>query len=160
MGKKLVEQKNKLKPDSSIYSLIIANILILVLAIIEDWSLGPLLIIYWWQSVIIGVFNFIKITRLKNFHTNHLKSRGKQLPANELTKMGMAFFFAFHYGIFHAGYLVLSRTSLSKAYFIIYLNCSSVACSQNLFSCCCVGFVISLFNISFFHLPQFSFFLK
>ena len=103
----LVEQKNnfKLKPDSSIYSLIIANILILVLAIIENWSLGPLLIIYWWQSIIIGLFNFIKITRLKNFHTNHLKSRGKQLPANELTKMGMAFFFAFHYGIFHVAYL-------------------------------------------------------
>lgn len=92
--------------DIPALTLVISNIITLVLAIAEGWSLVTILFIYWSQSVIIGVFNFIKIISLKKFTTDGFKINGKHTVPSEATKWFIAFFFAVHYGIFHLVYFV------------------------------------------------------
>jgi len=82
-----------------------------IFAIYESWDLLTIMFIYWCQSVIIGVFTFFKILDLKNFSTENVYVNNKITVANKATKIGIAFFFLFHYGFFHFGYftfLVLS----------------------------------------------------
>lgn len=88
----------------STLSLIFSNILVLVFAIIDELSALSILRFYWMQSVIIGIFNFITILNLKEFSTEGFKRGNKQQPANDATKRSTAFFFLFHYGLFHFVY--------------------------------------------------------
>ncbi len=95
------------RPSSySAFSLIIANVITGVLAVYEGWSLQELMFIYWAQSIIIGYFSIRRMLDLKRFSTENFKSNGVRPPENEATKRSTATFFAFHYGAFHAGYMV------------------------------------------------------
>jgi len=90
--------------DHSTLFLLFANFIMIFFAIYENWNLLTIMFIYWCQSVIIGVFTFFKILNLKNFSTEGMRfSNGPALPTTG-TKIGMAFFFLFHYGFFHFGY--------------------------------------------------------
>lgn len=91
---------------SSALSLVIANLITIALAIHEGWLLQEIMLIYWAQSVIIGIFSVRRMLDLKQFSTENFKSNGVRPPENEATKRSTAAFFAFHYGFFHAGYLV------------------------------------------------------
>ena len=51
----------------SAWSLLISNLLIALFTIIEKQSVLNMLWVYWFQSVIIGVFNFFRILSLKEF---------------------------------------------------------------------------------------------
>ena len=44
--------------DRSVRSLILANGITIALALILRWELGPLMWVYWAQSVTIGIFQF------------------------------------------------------------------------------------------------------
>lgn len=94
------------RPGSSALSLVIANLVAIVLAVFEGWDLGELMLVYWAQSVIIGYFNVRRILDLNEFSTANFQINDVQPPANEQTKRSTAFFFAFHYGFFHAIYLL------------------------------------------------------
>ncbi|PIN98497.1 MAG: hypothetical protein COT90_03925 [Candidatus Diapherotrites archaeon CG10_big_fil_rev_8_21_14_0_10_31_34] len=88
--------------DSSAKVLILSNLITIVLAVVFSWSVFVIVWIYWFQSVIIGFFNFIRIITLEN-----RLILGEQL--NQITSLGkifLGFFFVFHYGIFHLVYLV------------------------------------------------------
>lgn len=88
-------------------SLIFSNLSVFFFALIENITASDVLWIYWSQSVIIGVFNFVSIISLKEFSTEGLKQGGKQpLPTNAV-KAFTAFFFLFHYGFFHLVYAML-----------------------------------------------------
>lgn len=71
--------------DSSSISLISSNLIVIILAVTQNWDISTLLWIYWIQSIIIGFFQFFRIFSLKIF---------------------TAFFFAFHYGFFHFIYAI------------------------------------------------------
>lgn len=92
--------------DRSIWSLLIANIFTLILAITQGWNLLVLMWIYWGQSVIIGIFNFVKILNLKDYSTANFKINDKNVKPSEGTKIFVAVFFLFHYGFFHFGYMI------------------------------------------------------
>jgi len=114
--------KNKLKEvpginfNSSAYFLLIANIITIILAVTEKWSLITLLWIYWGQSVIIGIFNFVKIISLKDFDATGF--RINKQPAEKMSKRFVkyytAFFFLIHYGGFHLAYSVFLLKGFSK----------------------------------------------
>ena len=72
--------------------LIFSNLVTIVAALYFGWNLFILLAIYWFQSVTIGFFNFLKILYLK------------QSPL--LTRIFSCLFFAFHYGFFHFVYII------------------------------------------------------
>jgi hypothetical protein len=93
--------------DLSIFVLIFTNIVIMIIAIKEDWNILQLLWIYLAQNYIIGVFSFIRILSLKKFKTNGLLISGKAVNRTKKTKYQIAFFFLFHYGFFHVIYTVL-----------------------------------------------------
>ncbi len=96
--------KRGLRNEPSTWSLLGSNLFVIILAVVEGWNILTIMWIYWAQSVIIGVFNFIRILTLKNFSTKGVKFSGKPVPASELVKIPIAFFFLFHYGFFHFGY--------------------------------------------------------
>jgi len=105
----LNELLGELGPDTQL--LLLSNILVIILALVQHWSIGPLLWVFWWQNIIIGFFNWRRMTQLKEFSADGLKINGRRVLANEKTKKWMAQFFLLHYNAFHLFYLffLLSR---------------------------------------------------
>ena len=114
---------------TSTLSLIFSNLLVIFFAIFDDISAIDVLWIYWWQSVIIGIFNFIKMITLKDFSTEGFKQGGKQMLPTRAVAISSAVFFLFHYGFFHVIYAVFlgafstfshsKTTSSGTTFFII-----------------------------------------
>ena len=91
---------------TSTLSLIFSNLLVIFFAIVDGISANEVLWIYWAQSVIIGIFNFIKMISLKEFSTEGFKQGKKQMLPKRATAVSSAVFFLFHYGFFHVIYAV------------------------------------------------------
>lgn len=92
--------------NTSTLSLIFSNLLVIFFAIVDDISAIDVLWIYWWQSVIIGIFNFIKMITLKDFSVEGFKLNGKFVFNTRAVAISSAVFFLFHYGFFHVIYAV------------------------------------------------------
>ncbi len=67
-------------------------------------SFATVVWIYWFQSVTIGLFNFIDLLTIKNFDGGGLKLNDQEVTTSN--KGCTAFFFLVHYGFFHVGYAV------------------------------------------------------
>jgi len=91
---------------TSTISLIFSNLLVIFFAIVDGISANEVLWIYWSQSVIIGIFNFIRMITLKEFSTEGFKQGKKQMLPTRATAISSAVFFLFHYGFFHLVYAV------------------------------------------------------
>lgn len=98
---------NKLSP--SLFSLLIANIAVIVIAVIQRWPAPVLLWTYWLQSIIIGLFQALKMADLENFSTEGLKFNNALVPPTSRTKKLVVVFFLLHYGLFHLIYAVFLR---------------------------------------------------
>ncbi|MDO8625061.1 MAG: DUF6498-containing protein [Candidatus Diapherotrites archaeon] len=92
--------------DYSAVLLLASNLAMIALAVAEGWSLGTLMLVYWIQSIIIGFFTVIKILSLQRFAVEGVKVNGQPISESLGTKIGMAGFFAVHFGIFHFVYLI------------------------------------------------------
>ena len=147
-----------IKAPSTLF-LIFANLITIVFAVYYQWNVITLLWIYWCQSVIIGFFNFLRILALKDFSTAGFKINGRQPAPTQVTKIFTAFFFAFHYGLFHLVYAMfllgfsffgfLSKVSASGATF------SMNGTGQE------IGFILGGALLFFFaHLVSFLFYLN
>jgi len=88
----------------STLSIIFSNVLVIIFAIADKLSAVDLLWVYWFQSVIIGIFNFVKIVALREFSTEGLKQGNKPVLPTRSAKNSTAVFFLFHYGFFHLVY--------------------------------------------------------
>lgn len=97
--------------DISFWVLILTNGTTITYAVVEDWPLITLMIIYWVQSCIIGFFNVVRILSLKEFSTEGFYMNDKPVAPTEETKRKTAYFFAFHYGFFHFIYAVFLLTN-------------------------------------------------
>ena len=75
----------------SVATLLIANILPLLGVIFLKWEVFPLLVVFWLENVIVGVFNVLKMLLAS-------PASGKQWG----TKVVAIPFFCFHYGMFTA----------------------------------------------------------
>jgi hypothetical protein len=99
--------------NSPLISLIFANLVTIVLAILGNWDLATVMFIYWAQSIIIGIFTVISllgadITALGADLQKPIDERG---GSDKITprfirfyKCLLAGFFTLHYGLFHWGY--------------------------------------------------------
>jgi len=109
MSKHITTRYSLLKIDwrsYSIWSLILVNGIAIIWAVIDHWSLTNLIWIYWFQSVIIGIFQVRKILDLKKFSTTDLKMNGRPVEPTDFWKKYIATFFFFHYGGFHFVYFI------------------------------------------------------
>lgn len=102
--KKQIKLKNtfRFKWDFSVLFLIAANIITIILAITQNWSFLILFFIYWCQSVIIGLFNIIKILNLKDIKAEDIALNGGTL---EKARVNGAIFFLFLFLILYGVYL-------------------------------------------------------
>ncbi len=96
------------KPAS--WGVIGSNLAVIVFAVIDNLSATEVMWIYWIQSVIIGIFNFLRILMLKNFSVDGMKINEKEVLPTKATKVTTAIFFLFHYGFFHIVYAVFLGT--------------------------------------------------
>ncbi len=94
------------RADRSVYPLIAANLLAIALALATRMSLRELMLVYWMQSVIIGLSFAIRMLSLERFTTDGLKMNDQPLEATPRNRTRIAFFFAIHYGFFHFVYLM------------------------------------------------------
>jgi len=101
-----------LRFDLSSLVLIGSNLLVIVLAIREHWSLRDVMWIYWGQSVIVGVSSFLRILGLKQFSTKGVRLNGRPVDPTPATKVRAGVFFLGHYGFFHAVYAVALLSEL------------------------------------------------
>jgi hypothetical protein len=101
---------------TSTLSLIFSNLLVIFFAAVDGISANEVLWIYWSQSVIIGIFNFIKMITLKDFSTEGFKQGKKQMLPTRATAISSAVFFLFHYGFFHLIYAVFLGTFSDFSY--------------------------------------------
>ncbi|PZQ10694.1 MAG: hypothetical protein DI564_15340 [Rhodanobacter denitrificans] len=92
--------------DHEYLGLLVSNLLVLILAIWQDWPVAMLIWPFWLQSVVIGALHVQRMLALRDFSTEGLKANGRPVPETEAGKRSTAWFFAFHYGFFHVGYLV------------------------------------------------------
>lgn len=90
--------------DLSVWILLLSNIATIYFTVTENWGLGTVLWVYWFQSVIIGIFNFIRILQLKEFSSEGVYINKHAVEPTQGTKHYIAFFFLFHYGFFHLVY--------------------------------------------------------
>ncbi|GAB2833552.1 DUF6498-containing protein [Ferruginibacter profundus] len=60
--------------------------------------------IYWFQSITIGLFNFVELLTMKNFDGESFKLNNQPVTASN--QGCAAWFFLVHYGFFHLGYAI------------------------------------------------------
>lgn len=93
--------------DYSAWALLATNVVVIVMALAQDWNVANLMVVYWCQSAIIGIFTVAKILSLKSVSDSEdLRKTGAQVKNPVVVKIFNAVFFAIHYGGFHLGYLV------------------------------------------------------
>lgn len=88
---------NTLKLPSAIL-LIIANLIPLLGFLFLGWNQYDILILYWVESVVIGIYNFFRIRKAKGVEDD-TKNLEKKNSVSEIS-----FFFFLHYGIFISGH--------------------------------------------------------
>jgi hypothetical protein len=94
-------------------SLIVANVVTILLAILGNWDLATVMFIYWAQSIIIGVFTVISLlgddtAALRADLQKPIDERGGSQKITPrfvwFYKCLLAGFFTLHYGLFHWAY--------------------------------------------------------
>jgi hypothetical protein len=79
-------------------SLIISNLVVIYLAMSQNWSSSEIFLSFWCQGTIIGFFSFLRILAWRPYPNG--EKRGL------LYRILMAGFFVIHYGVFQASYLM------------------------------------------------------
>jgi len=92
--------------DVSLWSLAGANVLSLIVAVAQGWTLIDLMFVYWLQSVTIGASYCARMLALDKFSTEGFKINNHAVAPTAATKRQTAGFFAVHYGMFHVVYLL------------------------------------------------------
>jgi hypothetical protein len=94
-------------------SLIFANLVTIVLAILGNWDLATVMFIYWAQSIIIGIFTVISLLGADTaaLGADLQKPIDERGGSEKITprfvwfyQCMLAGFFTLHYGLFHWGY--------------------------------------------------------
>lgn len=86
---------------TAVVALVVANLVPLIGALWFGWNVWTILIIYWLENGIVGVFNVLKMRRAEGTETTGRASwtvNGR--PAASLSRAALVPFFVMHYGMF------------------------------------------------------------
>lgn len=87
----------------SIVSLVLFNLVPLIGVLFFGWSLAAIMVLYWFENVIIGFFNVVKmIVAQGKSPKTQLRSGNK--PVTTAQKPSLIVFFIVHFGIFTLGH--------------------------------------------------------
>jgi len=100
--------------DISFWVLLFSNAFAIFFIIKNNVPIKNVFLIYWMQSVIIGIINVVRILSLKDYTA--AENKGNQSGQSSFAgKAIFAAFFAVHYGAFHVGYLIfITQGNLSE----------------------------------------------
>jgi hypothetical protein len=93
----------KIKWNLSLIFLIITNLIVIFLAVIQNWEYPIIFFIYWCQNIIIGSFNIIKFLNLKNIKKEDIILNGGTLKK---ARINGTIFFAYGFALLHGIYLI------------------------------------------------------
>lgn len=96
--------------DGSVWLLLAINAVALGVAHWKQWPLTQLMLLYWAQSIAIGISYVLRILSLDKFSTEGFKINNQAVDPTPETKRKVAGFFAFHFGFFHAIYFLFLLT--------------------------------------------------
>jgi hypothetical protein len=106
--------------DQAVRGILIANLLTLALAVLQDWSVLQLMWPFWMQSLIIGWYARQRMLKLTRFSTDGLTVNDRPVTPTPANQRRVANFFALHYGGFHVVYLffllAMSTTADTSGY--------------------------------------------
>lgn len=95
-----------MRNDGSLFALIGTNIFVLVLAMLLGWRLIDMMLVYWLQSMVIGIANVFRMLNLDEFSTEDFTMNDQPVDPTPETKRQVAGFFTLHFGMFHLVYFV------------------------------------------------------
>jgi hypothetical protein len=72
----------------------------------EHWSMLMLIVPFWFQSVAIGCFTWLRMLQLDRFSTEGIQIDKQPVDESPETRDQIANFFVFHFGGFHLGYAI------------------------------------------------------
>lgn len=85
----------------AVVALIVANAVPLIGVLFFGWSVWTILIVYWLENGIVGVFNVLKMARAEGDDgTGAVGWKINGRPASVMAKAGLIPFFILHYGLF------------------------------------------------------------
>jgi hypothetical protein len=84
----------------AVVALIVANILPLVGVLFLGWSVWTILIVYWLENGIVGLFNILKIRRAEGTGGTASNWTVNGRPGSSLAGASLVSFFIIHYGMF------------------------------------------------------------
>jgi hypothetical protein len=85
----------------ALVALIVANLIPLVGALFFSWNVWMILIVYWLENGVVGVFNVLKMLKAEGAPGDAAANwRMNGRPVNDVSKAGLVPFFVMHYGIF------------------------------------------------------------
>ena len=93
-----------LPKDQTEWSLLGANLATLVMALWLNWQLIDLMVVYWFQSVVIGASYVLRMLQLEKFSTENFTMNGRRVRPTTGAKWRVAGFFCVHFGFFHFVY--------------------------------------------------------
>lgn len=120
--------------SSSMVFLVFVNIIMIIWAAIKGWNIANIIWIYWFQSVIIGIFQAKKMLDLKEFSTKGLKMNNKPVLPTKVGKLSVVIFFCFHYGFFHLVYVIFLAGFLKEVVWTSVFVVSLIFFINHLFS--------------------------
>lgn len=100
------QPSGKLFHDRSLWLLLASNAVAILVAVLQNWDLLAVMWVYWFQSVVIGFFHFLRIRQLREFSTKGFTINRRSVEPTPETKSRVARFFLLHYGFFHFGYFI------------------------------------------------------
>ena len=89
------------KTDSpALIGLVIANIVPLILTFVFRWDVGGIVILYWWENVIIGFYAVLRLLGAQGKGDDETGGTEVAEMANHSIKLFLVPFFCFHYFFF------------------------------------------------------------
>jgi hypothetical protein len=85
----------------AVVALIVANLIPLAGVVFFGWNVWMILIVYWLENGVVGVFNVLKMLKAEGAPGDASATwRMNGRPVNDVSKAGLIPFFVMHYGIF------------------------------------------------------------
>jgi len=94
-------------------SLIIFNLIPLIGVCLFGWSLAAIMVLYWFENVIIGFYNVLKMIMAQG-KTPKIRLRSGSKPVTTAQKPFLIVFFIVHFGIFTLGHGVFVMVLFGK----------------------------------------------
>jgi hypothetical protein len=99
---------------SSSLALVAANLVPLYGVLVLGWKVAPIMVFYWTENLVIGLFNALKMSRAQGVvGDSRMTLNGK--PVTQDSRKALIFFFAVHYGGFTLGHGVFVMVMFSPA---------------------------------------------